>query len=224
MGTSSADRKQLKKLLLATVGDGLDAAEYQLKLMKDSFIRKHEATSWIYQLVFLENGIGWRIQPSVGVRIERVEEIFHQTSGFEAKYQKDTPTIGGFVGSIRGGTNRNCEFLLNGEEDIPQVADALIRVLHDFAVPWFKRFSSLPAIDAELNDKPSERTPNRVAPWLRCATGSIVARLVDRPQYDELVAVYLDTMRSSDKGFYLVRYQALLDSLVQEHVSPRRNG
>lgn len=224
MSSSSADRKQLKKRLLMAVGDGLGAAEYQPKPVKDSFIRKHEAASWIYQLVFLDSEIGWRIQPSVGVRIERVEDIFHRTSGFEVKYQKDTPTIGGFVGSIRGGTNRDCEFSLNGEEDIPRVAEALIRVLHDFAVPWFERFSSLPAIDAELNDKPSERTPNRVAPWLRCATGSIVAKLVDRPHYDELVSVYHDAMRSSDKGFYLARYQALLDSLPQEHVSPQRSG
>ena len=214
----------LKKLLLVAVGDELSASGYQPKPAKHGFVRKQEAAVWIYQLVFLENGIGWRIQPSVGIRIERVEEIFHRTSGFEIKYQKDTLTIGGFIGSIRGGTNRDCEFLLNKEEDIPQVADALIRILHDFAVPWFERFSSLPAIDAELNDKPSERTPNRVAPWLRCATGSIVARLVDRPNYDELVAIYVDAMRSSDKGFYLERYQALLDWLAREDVSPRTSG
>ncbi len=219
----SVDRKQLKRLLLRSVGDAFGAAGYQPKPVKDSFICKHESAGSIYQLVFLKNGNGWRIQPSVGVRVDRVEEIFHQTSGFEPKYQKDTPTIGGFVGSIRGGINRDCEFLSSGEEDIPQVADALIRILYEFAMPWFQRFSSLPAIDAELNDKPSERTPNRVAPWLRCATGSIVAKLVDRPHYDELVAVYLDAMRNSDKGFYLARYQALLDSLDREHVSPRRS-
>ena len=217
MSSSIADLKQLKKLLLTAVASRLNDVGFKLKSAKDSFVRDVDASSYIYQLLFLDSKMGWRIQPSVAVRLERVEEIFHQTSGFEAKYQGDTPTIGGFVGSIIADTNRDCEFRLDGEDEVPQVADAIVRVFHEFAEPYFERFSSLAAIDVELNDKPTARTPNRVAPWLRCATGSIVAKLVGRPDYDSLIESYLDTMRTSDKGFYLARYQALLDWLSEKH-------
>ena len=216
MGRSSLGQTLSKTRLLAAVGHGLGDAGYRLKPAKDSFVRRLDDASWNYQLVFLDSGTGWRVQPSVGIRIERVEDIFHQTSGFEAKYQKDTVTIGSFVGSIKGGGNRDCEFRVNSEHDVPQAADALLQVFHDVAEPYFERFSALSTIDSELNDRPREGTPNRVAPWLRCATGSVVARLVDRPNYGDLVQVYLDTMRTSDKGFYLERYQALLDWLERE--------
>ena len=109
--------------------------------------------------------------------------------------------IWSFVGSIKGGSNRNCEVRVNSEDDVPQAADALLQVFHDFAEPYFERFSALSTIDSELNEKPREETPNRIVPWLWCATGSIVARLVDRPNYGDLAEVYLDTMRTSNKGF-----------------------
>jgi len=104
---NGSERKTLKAALFATLRDQLNGEGFKLKAARDTFVRAHEGYSERFMLVCLDGKPGWRIQPNVGIRIERVEEIFHKTSGFEPKYQKDTPTIGGAVGNIEEGDNRD---------------------------------------------------------------------------------------------------------------------
>lgn len=215
------DLGQLKAALFDSVQRSVKADGFVMKAAKDSFIRRQDGIADIFQLVCLDGKPGWRIQPNVAVRIDHVEDIFHQTSRFEPKYQNDTPTIGGAVGNILTGDNRGSEFFVESAEDIPKATEGLVRVFHDFALPYFQKFGSLHAIDAELNDNPTTRTPHRVAPWLRCSTGLIVAKLVGRPNYDELVQIYSGIMTNTDKGFYLKRFQQLVESLKS---IPSRSG
>ena len=56
-------------------------------------------------------------------------------------------------------------------------------------------------------------TSHRGLAWFRCSTGIIVAKLVGRPDYEQLAAFYLDVMTRDNKGFYLKRFQPLLKSL-----------
>jgi len=206
-------KKQLRTALLEAVRPGLKNNGFILRAKLDSFIRRTDGIADDFQLVFLDGKPGYRIQPNVGVRIERVEEIFHQTSGFEAKYQKSTVTIGGSIGNIMKNDNRECEFLLESEDEIGHVSENIVRVFREFALPYFERFHSLRAIDAALNENPIERTPHRVAPSLRESTGLIVAKLVGRPDYDHLVDLYSTIMRDSHKGFYHKKFEALVKSL-----------
>jgi hypothetical protein len=207
------EKSHLKRALFEAVGSHVRAHGFEARLTKDRFVRLRDGRTDIYQLVCLDGKPGWRIQPNVGVRIERVEEIFHQTSEFEPKYQGDTPTIGGSVGAITAGNSRACEFLLESQSDVELVAGNISKLFDDFAIPYFEKFSSLAAIDAELNDRPTDRTPNRGATWLRCSTGVIVAKLVGRPNYDDLVETYREVLRNSDKGFYLKFFDPLVESL-----------
>jgi len=186
---------------------------FSLKAAKDSFVRRHGEVTDMFQLVCLDGKPGYRIQPNVGVRIERVEEIFHQTSGFEPKHQKNTATMGSSVGMFLNGDSRSCEFLLELESEVVSVAEKITGVFREFAVSYFERWSSLAAIDAELNDKPAERTHHRALAWFRCSTGIIVARLIGRSDYEQLATFYMDVMTQDNKGFYLKRFQALLRSL-----------
>jgi hypothetical protein len=56
---------------------------------------------------------------------------------------------------------------------------------------------------------------------LRCSTGIIVAKLVGRPNYDEVAAYYLKALTKSGKGFYLKWFEPLLKFL--ETVKPEPN-
>ncbi|MGO9108783.1 MAG: hypothetical protein ACLP9L_06080 [Thermoguttaceae bacterium] len=47
-----------------------------------------------------------------------------------------------------------------------------------------------------------------------------MARLLGRPDYEQLAAFYTDVMTRDNKGFYLWRFQALLKSL--QGVEPGR--
>jgi hypothetical protein len=213
---SGSERNKLKAALFATLREQLSGEGFTLKPARNTFVRVHEGRSDFFQLVCLDAKPGWRIQPNVGIRIERVEDIFHKTSGFEAKYQGDTPTIGAAVGNIEDGDNRACEFLLETPADVHRIAGEIMKVFHEFAIPYFNKFSSLSAIDAELNTRPTERTPNRPFSWLRCSTGIIVAKLVGRPDYDTLAMIYSDFLARTNKGFYLKRFKALLESLRRD--------
>ena len=71
---------------------------------------------------------------------------------------------------------------------------------------------------ARLNDEPRAVTHQRAAPIDRCSTGLIVAKLVARPNYEELASFYLDVMNRHK--FYLKYFQPLLKAL--ESVEPLR--
>jgi hypothetical protein len=147
------------------------------------------------------------------VRVEQVESIFHQTSGFESKHQKETPTMGSSIGILQSGDSRSCELVLESDSQIALVAEKIADVFREFALPYFERWGSLAAIDAELNGKPAERTHQRPLAWQKCSTGIIVAKLVGRTDYSQLVAVYTEVMTQDNKGFYFKRFQALVKSL-----------
>jgi hypothetical protein len=204
---------ELKVGIFAALTPELKKHSFSLKSAKDRFVRQRGDVTDIFQLVCLDGKPGYRIQPNVGVRLERVENIFHQTSGFESKYQKDTATMGSSVGIFLTGDGRSCEFLLERESEIPSVAEKLVNVFREFALPYFERWGSLAAIDAELNDKPAERSHHRALASFRCSTGIIVAKLLCRPNYNQLAAFYTEVMNRDNKGFYLKRFQALLTSL-----------
>ena|SRR5690242_19714893 len=207
------NKKQLRIALLQSIASQLSEEGFILKVEKDRFIRPHQGVVDIFQLVFLDAKDTLRIQPNVSVRIECVENIFHQTSNFEAKFQNDTPTIGISVGHLIGGNNQACEFILRQNSEVLTTAKEIVSVFKKIALPYFQKYDSIKAIDAELNSEPTKLTLHRIAPWLRCATGIIVAKLVNRPNYDQLVQVYSKVMSSSDKGFYFRRFKALVKSL-----------
>ena len=206
-------KSNLKSDLFHLLGPDLIADGFKLLVSKDRFEKKSGDINALFQLVCLNGKPGYRIQPNVGIRIERVEKIFHQTSGFESKFQKDTATMGGSIGMFLHRDRRACEFLLKAESEIVPVAEEVARAFRDFAVPYYDRWGSLAAIDGELNDKPTEPSLHRSMPWFRCSTGIIVAKLRGRLGYDQLAALYTETMAADNKGFYLQRFQALLKSL-----------
>jgi len=207
------ESKELKLAVFNCLCPELAKHGFSLKVAKSRFIRQRGEVTDIFQLVCLDGKPGYRIQPNTGVRIERVEEIFHQTSGFESKHQKDTATMGNSVGIFLTGDSRSCEFLLVKESEVASVAEKIANVFRGFALPYFEQWGSLATIDTELNDKPGERTHQRPLAWERCATGIIVAKLIGRSDYEQLVSFYTDVMTQNSKGFYLKFFQALLKSL-----------
>lgn len=206
-------KSEIKSALFTSLRPELAKHGFSLKATQGRFVRRRGEVSDIFQLVCLDGKPGYRIQPNVGVRVERIEDIFHQISGLEAKFQKDTPTIGSSVGIYLTGDSRSCEFLLESPSEVGSITEKIVRVFHEFGLPYFDRLGSIQAIDAALNSNAPERTPHRVLAFFRCSTGIIVAKLVGRPNYDELVALYTDVMTRDNDGFYFKRFQELLTLL-----------
>jgi hypothetical protein len=121
--------------------------------------------------------------------------------------------MGNSVGIFLTGDSRSCEFRFESKSEVGIIAEKIVHVFRDFALPYFEQWGALLTIDAELNDKPTERTHHRPLAWGRCSTGIIVAKLVGRSNYDQLAAFYTEVMTQDNKGFYLKRFQALMKTL-----------
>lgn len=204
--------------LFDSVEAQIDAIGFKAKKAKSRFIRKREGITdqfYLTRSFYLDY---YCICPSIGIRIEQVEKIFHQTSGVEKKHQGNNSTMGAEVGDLMGGRSLDCQYILKNEEGIPAVVEQVVSVFQNFALPFYERWSSLAAIDSELNDDPSRKTIYRGMNWDRCSTGAIVARLTGRPDYEKIAAFYTEVMKKDNRGFYFKYFESLLKSL--EAVAP----
>jgi hypothetical protein len=210
---TSTGKAQLRAGLLRSLGADLKVHGFTLKLSKDVLVRKWDDRTDRFRLVFLDGKPGYDVQIDVAIRFERVEEIFHRSSGYPPKSQKDTPTIAATVGDLVARDFRACRFRIVSEDDIPSATQGIVEVFCGIALPYYDKFGSLSAIDRDLNERPCEPTLNQGFPWLRCSAGIIVAKLVNRPNFADLEACYRSTMERVDDGFYTSRFYNLLESL-----------
>jgi hypothetical protein len=181
---------------------------------KKRFARSEGNRTEVFQLVVLDGKPGYRIRPSVWVRFDDVEDIFHRTSGYEPEYQKQTPTAGLDLWSAFG--KEGFELRLKDESDVSQVVSQLKTIFNDKALSYFLQFSSIAAVDSAINDHPNEPCVHRPMPWLRASTGMITAKLTNRANYDALVDLYRETVRRDANGYYLPRFESLLMDLARQ--------
>jgi hypothetical protein len=205
--------KQLPSLVLEALEPSLAPLGFKLAKGKKWFVRRSPGRTETFQVVVLNDKQGFRVSPSVGVRFDDVEDIFHRTSGYEPEYQKDTATVGVDLWRVHG--KEGFQIPLSTESDVPAVASRLLTIFRAQAEPFFARFNSLSAVDAALNERPTEPSTVKVLPWLRASTGAIAARLTGREDYDQLVATYRSVLQNDSKGFYLPRFEALLSDLAK---------
>lgn len=212
----------IKKMLLELLVPQLAERGFKRQGSRESFLRKHADRVDVFQLVFLDGKPGWRIQPNAGVRFDTVEDIFHHVSGFEAKYQKDTVTVGAPLGIILGETARGCEFILESDTELESIAREVIASFENIALPYFSNWSNIKNVDSALNDDPSLRVPKLRGglAWFRCSTGIIIARLTNRKDYDRLVSFYGDVMAVDNNGFYSKRFDLLVKYL--KNIEPNK--
>jgi len=206
--------KALKDSVLAGVVPALVARGFRFVKSKERFEKREQGTLHLFQLVFLDGADGCRVSPNIGVRIDAIEEIFHRTSGFAPKYQKDTPTVGTDAWRLIG--NPAFEFSLSSPGDAADVAAGIVSVFESVAQPYFAEFSSIAAVDAALNEEPLKPSVHRLMEWLRCSTGAIAASLVRRPGRSKLFDIYTKKMSTFMEGAYLPRFRALIESLEDD--------
>jgi hypothetical protein len=204
--------KKLPELVLEDTKTELKPHGFKLLKAKKRFVRITDGRTETFILVILVDKVGYRVCPCVGVRFERVEEIFHRTSGFEPKYQKDTSTVGIDMFAVYG--KAGFQLPLKDEADVEMVTSRLGVIFREKAMSYFAQFSTLSDVDMSLNDRPKEDCIHAILPWLRCSKGAIVAKLTNRTNYKQLIAIYRELVRKDANGYYLPQFEALLQDLA----------
>lgn len=205
---------ELKKGLFEKLSALLLPYDFVLFRRMDWFQRKEDSTTQMYRLDFYSGIGGYTVAPSVAVRNEEVERIFHRVSGFEPKYQKLTPTIWVTIKDLTKSTP-GCEYDLQTSDDIDSVAEIFFTYFKDVAFPFLKKNSSLNAVDKLLNDDPKKDSIYDSF-YLRCYHGVIVAKLNNRSDYQQIAEIYRQALASFEDGYYLADYERLLEVLTNE--------
>lgn len=179
----------------------------------DWFARKGP-TSLMYRLDFYggyDRDRGYVVSPSLAIRVDEVEDLYHKVSDFEPKYQKDTPTIWPTVKDLQR-TKHDYEYALDSTDDVDLVAANLFDIFKKLALPFLEKNSSIDAIDELLNSDPENENSIFDIPKERFYRGVIVAKLAKRENYNEIVEIYRKHL-SRINTRYLENYEKLIDIL-----------
>lgn len=200
----------LKTEFLNELSKKLLEYNFILKKASSEFIKKNRGSFLNYSLVFLSRDEGWEINPTMGIRINSIEEIYHTTSGFEEKYQKSTPTISTSIESFLN-DGKEHRFTLEEENQINNAVIVFLDIFRNISLPFFEKYSSLKAIDAVLNENPQDTSLTGAI--FKGSKGLILAKLTNRYNYPELVKIYTDQYQQLADGFYLNDFKKLISIL-----------
>jgi hypothetical protein len=205
------------------------SSELNLKFITEGFTYKKSSNDFKrsvgnYTYFFCIDQLAWSDHFSINVRIyisqKHIEDILEKILG----KQRNRLTLGGNIATIkfspdgRAIVNESLGIILLFEEDIDAATETLYQYYTDIAKPFFARYNRLEAIDDIINNEPYNHIPAHVSGNCdsRCMKGLIVAKLVNNPRYNELVAIYNEEMKETFRDF---RQEAIEDyTKVREYL------
>ncbi len=196
----------LKSELLKGLNVKLKDFGFKLNKSSGEFTKKNKDGWYKYQIVFLNRNGGWELKPSLLLRFDIVEDIFHKTSGFEERYKKGTPTIGTSIEDYQT-DNNNYRFYLTDENQIDAIEQNLFLLFKKIALPFYEKFNSLEKVDKALNNDLEDTS--LTGDIFKGSKSLIVAKLIGRDNYKELEDFYLQYYKEFANGFYFPDFKKL---------------
>jgi len=215
--------KEIKERIAHEFGEFLSQDNFLYKKTGNEFVRAQNEFTDIFNMLLT----AWSDHYSLDVRLyishKKVEKIFDSIVGKSHKL-----TIGNTIERIakspdgRQVVNGNMYILLLQSEDIDAAVETLNGYYKNFAKPYFERYHSLEAINDIINNQPFEHCPAHIGGNLdeRCMKGLIIARLVNNPNYEQLLAAYDEAIKrtmneKSIENYYKVREYLMYNRLTQ---------
>jgi len=204
--------------LLQNLSAKLMPYSYNLVRRMDWFERREKVRS-MFRLDFYgsqSRPSSYSVAPSLAIRINEVEDIFHRFSGFDLKYQRDTPTVWTALDKLlRNG--KSFEYSLPTVAHIQLAEQKLFSVFMDHGRSFFQHNSSLVAVNQLLNSNPEEEDSIYCIPEHRYFRGVITAKLANDHTYKQISVEYHRQIKErlphrieafKDLLFYLEHYNS----------------
>ncbi len=201
---------ELKKQMLAILATKITPYGFSFKKSEECFMKKTQWGWYKYQILSYNFSYGYEIRTVMSIRYHQVEDIYHQVSSFEPKYQKGTATIGCFISELKKSDAYHYD--LNEEEYIEKVVNSLEKEFTEIVLPYFENNGNLIAIGKLINTNPEEDNVNCTMHF-KCFYGLIIAKLIQNPNYEYLKSVYSKQIKLLDNGFYVENHNKLLGVL-----------
>jgi hypothetical protein len=81
-------------------------------------------------------------------------------------------------------------FYFNDEDSLNGCIDFLVYCFENAALPYFEEYDTLNKIDNALNNNPDYLSKHLVINPLRCIIGLIIAKLLNKQNYNDLMSIY----------------------------------
>ena len=201
--------KELRNALLTSLASDLSVNGYLLNKGLEAFTKKLPDGWNRFSLTFLDYD-GWEVKPSMLIRKNLVEDIYHRTSFFEPKYHNTTPTIGISVENLLN-NGSDYRFLLTEEKDIEPCRQWVLKTFFDIAEPFFTKYNSLEELDKAVNVLQGKSIFS--GPKFEGNVGIILAKLVGNIHYNEFVEKYRKYYEWFSNGYYMPEYEGVLKTL-----------
>lgn len=203
------------------IKEGLKPLLYDFSITKSSntFVKKQKENIFKIELIIRDTMFGCKIEIYIYIYNKKISDIYNKISNSERK--KYFFAVGGSLATImnnKGDLYLKQYFLdyeIEDEGDISKFISYFSKVYNEFIKIYFEKFSNLEEIDQGLNTQPTKSVVHRATNPYRCIVGIIAAKLVNRPNYEELVKIYRNEISVSVKDEDIIDYENIVDFLSE---------
>lgn len=209
--------QELAESIILSVAKEIASDGFEFDISSSCFVKQEGDFRLQFQIALADRHGRLVCTPDVGVRSERIEDIFHRTSEFSEVDAINTSTLGVNVKLL----TRSSEYdvSVSSVADVDEAVQKIVRAFREVAVPYFSKFGSLAGIDSALNENPSERCVHMINERARCSKGLIVAKILDRSDYAKLRQIYDEKVSQAGAMTYKNYFVPLVNDLEQLGVS-----
>jgi hypothetical protein len=174
----------------AELSEILPAAGFANRRSEEHWLRRTDQGSQTISIAVDDLDPDFEIEPMFGVRIDAVEDIYHQFAGTREGYRQLSSTT--MTPSFRAlGVDH---FEATGDAELSQVAREIANLVRGRGLPFLNSYRDLTALDRALN---VDRIPqfSITHEGSQARTAVIVARLAGNPSFERLVEEHAEAGR-----------------------------
>jgi hypothetical protein len=176
------------------------------------FIRESTGRKEIFWLIYTPDPDSAEVSAAVAVAFEPIEALMRENSGLYHNPGKYTMSVAEDVWRIDPGM----QMVIRTTADAALVLDMLVRCCNQYGSPFYERFQT-------VRDVANYLTPSTVGSGnlaINCSVGVIAKRLVNAEDYVDFVDYCRNRLSQDPSGFYLKKFERLLERLQVSMESP----
>lgn len=166
------------------------------------------------------NKSGVTIDPAIYVHNKLVEKVYAKVTTRDLDYITDLKTIGNTLADLIANPsgqylirNQRMELFYYSESDIADIADRLIILFEDFVIPYFEKYATWEGLNSIFNNNLEYNVVHCNIEPERSLRGLIVAKLIDRPDIENLIQIHGTRIKEKGNENYQIEFRKLLGIL-----------
>lgn len=213
--------KEVKEIIASGLKKEFLKEGFEYKKTDNQFEKKQGDYTSIFNILITAWSNHFSIEVRLYISQKQIENIYEMIIGKSHKL-----TLGNTINRIyaspdgREVINGNLSINIYFDEDVEAAVESLENYYTTIAKPYFEKYNDLKSIDDIVNNPPFENNPAHVggSSTNRYIKGLIVARLVDNPNYEQLVATYDEAIKGTMNAESIENYHKIREHLMYNRV------